>query len=236
MSSLTQPRARPLSKGSPPTEIRRRNIFKFPSPQEQLTIFRRNPSTKLLQVPQDKHIIFRMQRDAPLNPCDSPSYRSHTSTLAWQSKGAAPIEDHKCCLCQSLLTLHQRACGPWLLGMSLDSRSRLPPCCLGRTFTVNYPKLSIFSPPGPTYRSTCGHSSGFTTDSPASESTVFSRYRPRSPSDFNRIAVDGHVADRDCIQFFLVKQPLFTRSDFNWYFVRSTFSLTRDVVLGADYW
>ena len=40
------------SRGSPPTEIRRRFVLSFPRPQ-------------------DKHSIFRMQRDAPLNPCDS---------------------------------------------------------------------------------------------------------------------------------------------------------------------
>ena len=68
-----------------------------------------------------------------------------------------------------------------------------PPCRSVRTFTVKSPRLSIFSPPGATYRcpftelfdgfrSTFGQSSGFTTDSPALESTVISRYRPRLPS------------------------------------------------------
>ena len=67
-----------------------------------------------------------------------------------------------------------------------------PPCCSVRTFTVHSPKLSNFSSPGPTYRcpftwpfegfrSTLGQSSGFTTVSPAPESTVISRNRPRLP-------------------------------------------------------
>ena len=42
-------------------------------------------------------------------------------------------------------------------------------------------------------------------DSPAPESTVISRYRP------HKLAVDGHVADRDRIQFCLFRQPLFIR-------------------------
>ena len=48
--------------------------------------------------------------------------------------------------------------------MSLGSRCH-PPCRSVRTFTVNSPRLS-----------------GFTTDSPALESAVISRYRPRAPS------------------------------------------------------
>ena len=77
--------------------------------------------------------------------------------------------------------------------MSFGSRCHLPPCRLVRTFTVSSPRLSIFSPPGPTYRcpftepfdgfkSIFGQSSAFTTDSHVPESTVISRYRPRSPS------------------------------------------------------
>ena len=64
-----------------------------------------------------------------------------------------------------------------------------PPCRSVLTFTVNSPRLSIFSFQRPTYRcpfaepfhgfrSTFGQSSGFTTDSPAPESTVISLYRP----------------------------------------------------------
>ena len=60
-------------------------------------------------------------------------------------------------------------------------------------FTDNSRRLSIFTPPGPTcrrpftepldgFRSPLGQSSGFTCDSPAPESTVISRYRPRLPS------------------------------------------------------
>ena len=53
---------------------------------------------------------------------------------------------------------------------------------------------------------------------------------------FNKFAVDGHVADRDRVQFWLFRQPLFTRGDFNWFLVRSTFSLTWDVVPGSCSW
>ena len=87
-------------------------------------------------------------------------------------------------LCQSLLTLQAKACGPWLLGLALDSRCHLH-CRSVRTFTVKSPGLPIFSPPKPTYRcpftepldgfkSTFGHSSGFTT-------------RPRLPSVSTRL-------------------------------------------------
>ena len=131
-----------------------------------------------------------------------------------------------------------RTLAPWN-GTRLEMSP--PPCCSVRTFTVNSHKLSI-SPPGPTYRcpftepfegfkSAFGHSSGFTTDSPApgvdGDFPV-----PASPAIcFNRFTVDGHVADRDCIQLHLDRPPLLivgvaTRVGFLWNFVRSTFSLT----------
>ena len=83
-----------------------------------------------------------------------------------------------------------RTLAPWTV---IRLEMSPPPCRSVRTFVVNSPALSIFSPPGPAYRcpstdpfdgpkSMCGQSSGFTTDSPAAESTVISRYRPRSPS------------------------------------------------------
>ena len=68
-----------------------------------------------------------------------------------------------------------------------------PPCRSVRTFTVNSRRLSIFTPPRPTYRrpftepldgfrKPFGQSSVFTSYSRAPESTVISRYRPRLPS------------------------------------------------------
>ena len=67
--------------------------------------------------------------------------------------------------------------------MSLGSR-----CHSHRVVRCELSRLSIFSPAGPTCRCPFtepfdgGQSSGFTIDSPALESTVISRYRPRSPS------------------------------------------------------
>ena len=99
----------------------------------------------------------------------------------------------RCYLCQSLPTLASkglRTSAPWNVNRLEMS---LPPCCSVWTFTVQSPKLSSFSSPGSTYRcpftepfdgfrSTFGQSSGFTTDSPAPQSTVISRYRPRLPT------------------------------------------------------
>ena len=64
-----------LSRGSPPTEIRRRPNLRFPRPQ-------------------DEYAIFRMQRSANLNPCDGLSHRGHTCTRVWQYEGSASIEDY----------------------------------------------------------------------------------------------------------------------------------------------
>ena len=94
-----------LSRGSPPTEIRRWHVLRFPRPQ-------------------DKHYIFRMQQDASLNPCDGLSHRGHTCTRAWQYEGSTSIEDHNVTFCQSLLTQQAGACGPWTLGISLGLRCR----------------------------------------------------------------------------------------------------------------
>ena len=162
-----------LSWDSEATEIRRRSFLRFPCPQ-------------------DRHSILRIQRVASMNPCDSLSQKTHTSTLAWRKRRIRSHRRPQCCLWQSHPALQARSCGLWPLGMSLDLRCR-PLCCSVRTFTIISHKLSTFSPPGPTYRSPCtepfdgfrsifGHSSGSTTDSPAPESTVISRYRPRSPS------------------------------------------------------
>ena len=202
-------------------KIRRRSFFRF--------------------RPQDKHTIFHKQRDASLNPCDSLSHRSHTSTLAWRKKRPAPIEDHNVAFVN-----HPRHCRQGLSDYgSLKCHSTWDVASIvlfctdfhsqfyqnGRSFHLQ--GRCPFAEPFDGFRSTFVHSSGFTTDSPAPGSTVISRYRPRLPSGFNRIAVDGHVADRDRIQFHLFRQSLFTRSDFNWYFVKSTLTLTWGVVLGS---
>ena len=128
-----------------------------------------------------------------------------------------------------------RTLAPWSvirLGMSP------PPCRSVRTFTVKSHRLSIISPPRPTYRcpftesfegfrSTFGQSSGFTTDSPAPESTVISRCRPRLTNCCTRFAVDGHVANCDCVQVHLVRPPLFIIG----VVTRSVFTFTGDVIL-----
>ena len=106
---------------------------------------------------------------------------------------------------------------------------------------------SILPPPGPTYRcpfterfdgfkSIFGQSSGFTTHCAALESTVISPIPTSLTICCDKFAVDGHVADRDCVQVHLVRPPLsiigvVTRCNFNWNFVRSIFSLTGDVIL-----
>ena len=134
-----------------------------------------------------------MQRDTSLNLCDGLSHRGHTCTRVWQHEGSASIEYHECYLCQAPLTLQAGSSGPRPLGMSFGSKCRLHRVVRYGLFTDNSRRLSIFTPPGATYRcpftepldgfrSTSGQSSGFTSDSPAPESTVISRYRPRLPS------------------------------------------------------
>ena len=80
-------------------------------------------------------------------------------------------------------------------------------------------KFPAHHPTWKTPSSSDGHPSEFPTDSPATESTVMSLYRPRLPLRFSKFAVDEHVADRDRVV------TLHT-GDFKWYFVKSTFSLT----------
>ena len=92
-----------------------------------------------------------------------------------------------------------------------------PPCRSVRTF-VNSPRLSIFSPPGPTYRcpftgpfdgfkSIFGQSSGSQLFSSTGVNCDFSV--PTSLTICcDRFAVDGHVANSDCVQVHLVKPPL----------------------------
>ena len=110
--------------------------------------------------------------------------------------------------------------------MQLDLRCRLHHAVRYGFSQSILQKLSIFSPPGPTYR--CPFTEpleGFSV--PASPAICFKRF-----------TVDGHVADRHCIQLHLVRPPLFiigvaTRSGFLWNFVKSTFSLTGNVTLGS---
>ena len=110
----------------------------------------------------------------------------------------------------------------------------------GLSLSVSSPKLSHCSPPGPTYRcpftepingfrSTCGHSSGFISNSVALESTEISRHRPRLPSVTTDVLSMG-------TWLIVTVEPLYTRCDFNWYTVKSTFALTEDVVLRSCTW
>ena len=166
--------------------------------------------------------------------------------MAWQYEGSGFLGKPHCCLCQSLPTLQVRASGLWPLGGSLDLRCRSHRVVL-HGLSPSSPKLSIFSVPAPTYRSPCtepfdgfrstfGHSSGFTTDSRAPESTVISRYQTRSPS------FSTELLSMDMLLIVTVFSSTSSGSHtshaatFNWYFVRSTFSLTGDVVLGSCNW
>ena len=64
-----------FSRGSPPTEIRRRPVLKFTRPQ-------------------DEYSILRMQRYASLNQCDGLSHRCDTVTRVWQYERSTSVEDH----------------------------------------------------------------------------------------------------------------------------------------------
>ena len=194
MSTSSAPRA-------DPAEIRRRHVLRFP-------------------LPQGKHFIFRTQRDASLDPCDGLSHRSHSCTRPWQYERSTSIEDHQCYLCQSLLTQQAGACGLWPLGMTLSLRCRshrvvryglllaILPDCL--SFHLQGPHIVCpCTEPFDGFRSTFGQSSGFTTDSPAPESTVISRAPTSLAICFNRFIVNRHVADRDCIQVHPARPPIF---------------------------
>ena len=63
-----------LSRCSPPTEIRRRSVLRFPRSQ-------------------DEDPIFPMQRYASLNLHDSLSHRRDTGTRVWQYEGSNFVED-----------------------------------------------------------------------------------------------------------------------------------------------
>ena len=82
---------------------------------------------------------------------------------------------------------------PTVTVMKADSHLQVDPS------TVREPLYRCpFTEPFDGTRSTYGHSSGFTTDSLAPESTDFSV--PTSLAIcFNKFTVDGHVADRDCV-------------------------------------
>ena len=121
-----------LSRGSPLTQTRRHFVHRFPRSQ-------------------DEDSIFRMGRYASLNPCGGLSHRCHTGTRVWQYEGSTSVEDHNVAFLDHSLHCKQTLAD---LGskMSLGLRCHLPPCRSVRTFTVNSPRLSIFSPPAPTYR------------------------------------------------------------------------------------
>ena len=96
-------------------------------------------------------------------------------TRVWQYEGSTSVEDHNVAFLDHSLHCKQTLAD---LGskMSFGLRCHPPPCRSVRTVAVNNTRLSIFSPPGPTYRcpftgafdgfkSIFGQSSGFTTDS-----------------------------------------------------------------------
>ena len=68
-----------------------------------------------LPSPQANHSIVRMQRDASLNPCDSPSHRCHTSTLSRQDKRSALNTNHDVALLNHRSHGKQVFGGPWYL-------------------------------------------------------------------------------------------------------------------------
>ena len=127
-----------------------------------------------------------------------------------------------------------RALAPWS-GTRLDMSPT--PCRSVRTFTVNSPRLSIFSPPGPTYR--CPFTEPFDGFEIIWPSTWnHNRFSCTGVDrDFSvptslavcltRFTVDSHVANCDCVQVHLVRPPLFIFG----VVARSVFSFTGDVVL-----
>ena len=156
-----------LPRGSPPTEIRRRHVLRFPRPQ-------------------DEYFFFRMQRDASLNPCNGLFHRGHTCTRVWQYEGRTSIENHNVTFVNHRDTASKglRTLSPWNVARLEMS---LPPCRSVRTVAVNSadclsfhlqgPRIVVFSPsPWTVSDQHLANRLGFTTDSRAPESTVISRY------------------------------------------------------------
>ena len=91
-----------LSRSSLPTETRRRFVLWFPRPQ-------------------DEDSFYRMQQYKSLNAVAFLT----DATLAHDfgsMKDPVPSKTTQCCVCQPLLILPARACGPWLPEMSVGSR------------------------------------------------------------------------------------------------------------------
>ena len=183
-----------------------------------------------------------MQRYASLDSCDGLSHRCHTCTRIWQYEGSTYHRKPPCYLSQSLVTLQAKACGAWLLGMSHGSRCHRHRVVQCELFTVNSPKLSIFSPPRPTY--CCPFTEPFDGSNRQSanrldlQPILVDRNQlwflvPASLTTCcNRFAVDGHVANCDCVKVHLVRPPLSIIG----VVARSVFSFTGDVVLWRFNW
>ena len=80
--------------------------------------------------------------------------------------------------------------------------------------------------------STFGLSSGFTTDFPATESTVIFSVSTSLAVGFTKCTVDGHVAYCDCVQVHLVRPPLSIIG----VVARAVFSFSGDVILWRFDW
>ena len=140
----------------------------------------------------DEDSIFRMQRYASLDSCDGLSHRCHTCTRIWQYEGSTAIENHNVAFVNHSPHCKQRLAD---LGSSEchSARDVTATVSFGANFCCKFSQIvyiftseahvcCAFTEAFDGFESTFGQSSAFTTDSPAPESTVIYRYRPRSPS------------------------------------------------------
>ena len=107
-----------------------------------------NPSTKLLQVPMSARQTHHFSHAAvcDLEPCDSPFSQIATRPHEFGSM-KDPFSSKTIMLLLSIAPNTARACGLWLFEMSFDLRCRTHCVVSVRTFAVDSPRLSIFSPP-----------------------------------------------------------------------------------------
>ena len=141
------------------------------------------------------------------------AHRCDTGTRVGQHERPTSVEDHNVGLCPSLLILPAKACGPRLPGMSFGLRSHLHRVVRCELSPSSLPDCQSFHLQAHVslsfhgFKSILDQSSGFTTDSPAPESTVFSRYRPRSPSVATSLLSMDMLPICDCVQVHLVRPP-----------------------------